>query len=104
MNAQPQEQTIPGLPKPDRRRTIRAELEGHRKAASAAQREMREAAIELAELFADALARSAKTPEDIRTQAMAYVSARITFLEETKLAGIAVDELVDEEQTTEASR
>ena len=40
MKTQPEQQTIPGLPKPDRRRELRAAIDFHRKEADAARKEM----------------------------------------------------------------
>lgn len=97
MKTQPEQQTIPGLPKPDRRKELRNTIEFHRKEADAAKKDMKDAAIDMAELAADAIRLMPNAPAAIKKFAEDFCKARKAFFDQTKAAGIAVDKLREEE-------
>ena len=91
------EQTIPGLPPLDRRRELRAQLEIAKKDAKDAQKEMRAAAIELAELVAARWATSPDAvPPEFTPATCAFRNARANNLNAEAEAGRIADELVRE--------
>lgn len=101
MKTQPEQQTIPGLPKPDRRKEYRNLIEFHRSEAQDAKKDMKNAALDLAELAAGSLARMANAPEPVQKLAEQFVEARKRFFDQTEAAGLAVDKLRDEERRIE---
>lgn len=86
------------MPAPDRRYRLRAEIETHRKAADAAKREMGRLALELAEAAAASITMLLRVPQPVVKLARDFCEARATYLEETMLAGQAVEALADEER------
>ena len=101
MKTLPEQQTIPGLPKPDRRKEYRNLIEFHRGEAQDAKKDMKNAALDLAELAAGSLARMENAPDAVRKLAKEFVEARKRFFDETEQAGRAVDKLRDEEHRIE---
>lgn len=95
----PEQQTIPGLPKPDRRRELRAAIDFHRKEADAARKEMQVAAMELASWMADNLQSPSRMHIDhgaCHQLVDAYIEARMKFIDATKAAGDAADAYSEE--------
>lgn len=86
------------MPAPDRRYRLRAEIEMHRKAADAAKREMGRLALELAEAAAASITMFRRVPQPVVKLARDFCEARATYLDETMLAGQAVEALADEER------
>lgn len=101
MKTQPEQQTIPGLPKPDRCKEYRKLVEFHRKEADAAKKDMKDVALDLAELAAGSLARMKNAPKPVQKLAEQFVEARKRFFDQTEQAGLAVDKLRDEERRIE---
>lgn len=97
MKKQPEQQTIPGLPKPDRRKELRNTIEFHRKEADAAKKDMKDAAIDMAELAADAIRLMRDAPAAVKKYAEDFCKARKAFLDQTRAAGLAVEKLTEEE-------
>ena len=97
MKKQPEQQTIPGLPKPDRRKELRNTIEFHRKEADAAKKDMKDAAIDMAELAADAIRLVRDAPAAVKKYAEDFCKARKAFLDQTRAAGLAVEKLTEEE-------
>lgn len=101
MKTLPEQQSIPGLPKPDRRKEYRNLIEFHRGEAQDAKKDMKNAALDLAELAAGSLARMENAPDAVQKLAKEFVEARKRFFDETEQAGLAVDKLRDEEHRIE---
>lgn len=92
--------TLPGMPEPDRRGELRAEIDEKRKTADAAKKEMKEAAEALSEYLADHLVgdRPAFERGTLETFVMNYRDARTKFVMATIAAGNAAKELDAEER------
>lgn len=92
-----EQQNLPGMPPPDRRRELRAQLDLAKADARKAAREMQEAASELAELVAS---RWATSPDDVPPEftaaACAYRNARSDNLRAEMETGLVADALARE--------
>ena len=92
-------QTIPGLPTPDNRRKLRAELELAKSDSAKAAREMKAAALDLSERVASRFVLADDTPADVAEIALRFLTSRNAMLDADAAAGRVARELAIAEQS-----
>lgn len=87
------EQTLPGITPQNKRLEIRKRLEIAKTDSAKAERDMKKAALALADIVAERLAAMESTPANVSTVCLAYLGARNAMLEADAEIGNAASAL-----------